>query len=162
MDNDNKDIQKLAHLVKDIKIAMLVTRENDILRSRPMATHKIEQDGLIWFFTQRNSHKIFEVTQSSSVNISYMDTDNEVYVSVSGEATIVTDKEKIEELWSPVLKAWFPKGKEDPEIALLRVEITQAEYWDAPGNNMVQIFGMVKAALTGRPYDPGENKKIRI
>jgi len=158
----NKDIEKLADIIKDIKIAMLVTQEGEILRSRPMATNKIQEDGIIWFFTEKSSSKSQEVNQTSSVNISYADTDKELYVSVSGKASLIDDRQKIDELWTPVLKAWFPNGKEDPNIALLKIEISQAEYWDAPGNKVIQLVGMLKAAATGKPYEAGTHKKITV
>ncbi len=159
--SNNSELNKLSELIQDIRIAMFVTQEQDTLRSRPMATHGLE-NGFLWFFTYKNSHKKSEIEAQPSVNISYQDPSKELYVSVSGNAEIVEDRAKIEELWKPFLKAWFPNGKEDPNIALIRVDISQAEYWDAPSSTMVQLIGMVKAAVTGKPYQAGENKKISV
>lgn len=160
---ENKEIDKLKELVKDIRIAMLTTIEEDgTLRSRPMSTNEFEGDSTLWFFTEGNSAKIHEIDHERKVNISYQDTSKEIYVSVSGDARIVQDRAKIKQLWNPLLKAWFPKGEDDPNIALLRVEISQAEYWDTPGNKMVQLFGFAKAVLTGEQYEPGENKKLNF
>lgn len=159
----NKDLEKMTELVKDIKIAMLTTIDSEgELRSRPMATTEIKEEGEIYFFTQDNSAKINELDHNGKVNISYVDRDDQVYVSVSGTASHVKDQQKINELWSPFLKAWFPKGKEDPNICLLKVHISKAEYWDTPGSKMVQLAGMAKATLTGEAYKPGENKKINL
>lgn len=72
------------------------------------------------------------------------------------------DKEKAKELWKPLLKAWFPKGLEDPDLALLKVSVESAEYWDAPSSKMVQIAGIAKAAVTGQRYQGGENKKLDV
>jgi general stress protein 26 len=58
----------------------------------------------------------------------------------------------MKELWSPLHKAWFPKGLEDPKIALLRVDVDRAEYWDAPSSAAVRLFGFAKAVLTGKRY----------
>jgi general stress protein 26 len=81
---------------------------------------------------------------------------------VSGRAELVLDKQKMAELWNPVYKAWFPKGLEDPEIALLRVKVEKAEYWDMPHSAAVKVIGFAKAVLTGKPYEPGENKKLDL
>lgn len=161
---ENQELQKLADLIRDIKIAMLTTVEEDgTLRSRPMATHEMEEEGVLWFFTYIDSPKIYEISLEHKINVCYADPSKEMYVSVSGDAWVVRDENKIKQLWSPLLKAWFPNGPEDPKIALLRIDITQAEYWDAPDSKMVEIVGMAKAAVTGEPYrNPGENRKIHM
>jgi general stress protein 26 len=75
---------------------------------------------------------------------------------------VVRDKQKMKELWSPVVKAYFPNGLDDPNLALLRVKMSQAEYWDAPGGRMVQLFGAVKAMVTGKRAPMGENRKLKL
>lgn len=159
----NQDLEKMVDLIKDIRVAMLTTVDKEgELRSRPMATNEIKEEGVLYFFTEDSSAKIDELDINHKVNVSYSDRDDQVFVSVSGNASHIKDKNKISELWTPYLKAWFPKGKEDPNICLLKIDITKAEYWDAPGNRMVQLAGMAKAAIAGEQYKPGENKKINI
>lgn len=165
----NSDVEKLRDLIQDIRVAMLTTVEEDgSLRSRPMATQKLTQkaefDGELWFFTGAGSEKVQEIRREQHVNVSYADPDDERYVSVSGTALIVHDRAKAEELWSPVLKAWFPQGLDDPDLALLRVKVEKAEYWDSPSGKMVQLLGLVKALATGERYhaDPGENEKLEL
>ncbi len=157
-------VRKLASLVKGIRIAMLTTVEEDgTVRSRPMATQQAEFDGTLWFFTQASSHKVTEVEAHHQVNVAYANPDDNCFVSVSGRAALVRDRAKIRELWSPLLKAWFPDGVDDPELALLRVEVEQAEYWDAPSSKMVQLAGLVKALVTGRSAnDIGENRQLDL
>ena len=125
----SNEFQHLAHLIHGIKTAMLTTASADgSLRSRPMATLEGEFDGVLWFFTRADAPKVGEVQQEGQDNVNYADADGQRFVSVSGRATLVVDREKIQELWSPVYKAWFPKGLDDPQIALLRVEADKAEY----------------------------------
>src|SRR3954463_2099466 len=139
---ETNDVQKLAKLIKGIKVAMLTTQDDDgTFRSRPMATQDEEFDGTLWFFTQIDSHKVTEIDRQHQVNLSYADSGDNRYVSISGLATLVRDRAKIDELWSPVLKAWFPDGKDDPNIALLRVDVQKAEYWDAPSSTLVKLVG---------------------
>lgn len=160
---NNENIEKLGDLIKDIRIAMLTTADDDgTLRSRPMGTLKTPFDGDLWFFTSSESPKVDEVEREHQVNLSYADVDGNTYVSVSGTATLVRDRAKMEELWNPILKAWFPKELEEPDIALLKVRVEKAEYWDQPHSKVVQAVGFVKAALTGRRYEPGENEKIDL
>jgi general stress protein 26 len=72
---------------------------------------------------------------------------------------MVRDKQKAEELWNPAYKAWFPKGLDDPDLALLKVSATQAEYWDSSSSAVVHLVGFVKALATGERYHPGENER---
>ncbi len=145
-------ISKLATLIKDIKFAMLTTEAEDgVLHSRPMATQDTEFDGDLWFFTGLSSSKVAELEWNPSVNLSYADPGASKYVSVSGNGKIVEDHAKARELWNDIYKAWFPKGLEDPELCLLKVEVTHAEYWEATSGKMVQVFGYLKALATGKP-----------
>ena len=159
----NEDVKKLGSLIKDVGIAMLTTMEADgSLRSRPMATQKAEFEGTLWFFTREHSPKVDEVNREHRVNVSYSDPGHSRYVSVSGTAELSTDAAKIKELWQPLLKAWFPMGLEDPELALLKVTVDKAEYWDAPGSMVVKLVGFVKAIATGKTYEPGKHEKIDV
>jgi general stress protein 26 len=143
-------VAKVAELIKDINVAMMTTEAEDgLLHSRPMATQKTEFDGTLWFFTGLSTGKISEIDWNPEVNLSYSDGSANKYVSVSGTAEIVDDRAKKEELWSAIYKAWFPQGLDDPDLCLMKVEVTFAEYWDVPSGKMVQAFGFLKALATG-------------
>jgi general stress protein 26 len=142
-------VNKVSDLIKDIKIAMLTTEAEDgVLRSRPMATQKDPFDGTLWFFTSASSGKVNEVDWNPEVNLSYAKPSDTKYVSISGNAEIVRDRAKMEELWSDIYKAWFPQGLNDPDVCLLKVEVSTAEYWEAKSGKMVQLFGSLKALGT--------------
>jgi general stress protein 26 len=161
MNQSNENIKKLHELIKDIRFAMLTTVEEDgTLRSRPMATQQFEFDGDLWFFTSADTPKVDEVQHHQQVNVSYSEPKDQKYVSVSGMAELVRDRQKIEALWNPIFKAWFPKGLDDPDLALLRVSVEKAEYWDSPSSGVVRLVGFVKALTTGKPYSGGDHEKI--
>lgn len=157
-----EQIKKINDLIKGIRIAMLTTEEEDgSLRSRPMATQEEEFDGTLWFFTYADSGKVFEVQHDKHVNLSYADPGANTYVSVSGTARLIRDQQKARELWKPALKAWFPGGSDDPNLALLKVDVDKSEYWDSPSNKIVIALGLVKALATGKPANNiGENKEV--
>jgi general stress protein 26 len=75
---------------------------------------------------------------------------------------VINDRDKIKELWSPILKAWFPKGIDDPDLALVECAVLEAEYWDASSSRMVQLFSMLKAAITGKEYDEGKHATLKL
>jgi general stress protein 26 len=161
-DTRQEAIKKLNGLIKDVQVAMLTTIDWGVLRSRPMQTQEAEFDGTLWFFTSTDTHKTEEIEKDRRVNVSYAAPDSNTYVSVSGTAELVQDKAKIEELWNPILKAWFPKGLEDPTLCLLKVTVEQAEYWDASSSTLVQIVGFVKALVTGQQADGGDHGKVNL
>jgi general stress protein 26 len=127
-----------------------------------MAASQDGFDGTLWFFTRASSHKVTEIRADSRVCVTYAEPSSQDYVSFSGRAALVHDRAEIDKRWSPLLKAWFPNGKDDPEVALLKVTVEQAEYWDSPNSKVVQVYGYVKAALTGETPELGESKKVQV
>ncbi|MCW2926644.1 MAG: pyridoxamine 5-phosphate oxidase-related FMN-binding protein [Thermoleophilia bacterium] len=163
MDDDRDDISRLGSLLEDIDFCMLTTRGMDgTLHARPMSTQRSEFDGTLRFLTDRDSHKADDIEANPDVLVTYSDTGRQTYVSVHGRATLARDEALIEELWSPVYKAWWPEGKEDPSITVLSVEVVRADYWDSPGSKFHQLLGFAKAvAGVGSGQDLGEQGTIR-
>lgn len=157
-------LAKLREIVKAVDICMLTTvGEQGALHSRPMSNNRdVEFDGDLWFFTYGSSHKVDEVNRTSKVNASFADVDNQLYASLTGQAEVVRDRAKIEEHWKPQLKAWFPEGVETPDIALLKVTVERAEYWDSSQSWVAHAVGLVSSLLTGEPAQLGENEKIDL
>lgn len=156
-----QDLETLRDKIKDVRIAMLTTADGNILRARPMATQEMDTDGSLWFFTPRDSAKVDEVAQERQVCIAYANPSNETYVSVTGTAQVVVDQAKITELWSDIMKAWFPEGKNDPNLALLKVTPRQAEYWDHAAGKVGSWLSIAKSLLTGDGgKDMGRNEKL--
>ncbi|MBD2356629.1 pyridoxamine 5'-phosphate oxidase family protein [Tolypothrix sp. FACHB-123] len=129
---ENQNIYQLGRLIQDIDCGMLTTIDEDgSLHSRPMErSSDIQADGSIWFFTNATTHKVFEIKNSQQVNISFTSGDKQRYISISGIAELVKDRQKMQELWKPELEAWFPQGLDEPNIALLKIQITRTDYWD--------------------------------
>ena len=161
-DKRSEAIGKLKELLEGIDFCMLTTLDGGHLRSRPMSTQQVEFDGDLWFFTSDATHKVEEINKDGRVNVAYSQPDENRYVSVSGNAEVVKDRAKIEELWNPIHRAWFPEGLDDPTLCLLKIKIEQAEYWDVSSSKIVQIFGFVKALATGTEASYGENEKISL
>jgi general stress protein 26 len=158
-----ENLQKLQSLIEDIDFAMLTTVDQDgSLRARPMSTQKAEFNGELWFFTKIDSPKVEEIEKDQHVCAAYASPEKQHYVSMSGRANVTRDRAKMEELWSPELKAWFPEGLDDPQISLLHVKVEKAEYWDSPNSTIVHLIGLAKAAVTGEEYHPGENEKVNL
>ncbi|MGH8228337.1 MAG: pyridoxamine 5'-phosphate oxidase family protein [Steroidobacteraceae bacterium] len=155
-------MQKLADLIGQAQIGMLTTSEpSGQLRSCPLVTLQLDAEGRLWFFISRASAKTEEIAQHRQVNLSYSDPDRQDYVSVSGAAEVVRSREKMRELWTPWVEPYFPRGLEDPDLALLCVQVGQAEYWDAPESNVERLYGFSKAIATGDTKALGEHARVK-
>ncbi len=153
--------QKVWDLIRDVEIAMMVTMDEEgRFRGRPMRAVKQEFDGVIWFFTKDHTPKVEEVEEDERTLLAYSDPHKQNYVSISGHAQIVRDVAKQKEFWSEPLRTWFPGGPEAPEVALVKVTVDGAEYWDSPSSTFVHAYGYIKAVTTGKPPAPGENDKV--
>jgi general stress protein 26 len=147
-------------LIEDIKLCMLVSHDGtgDQLRARPMDSHAARDEDAIYFLTDVRSHKDDEVEINDNVCLTFADNSGYRYVSVTGTANVLDDRRKIEELWTPDNKAFWD-SKDDPNIRVLRVRPSQAEYWNSPGK-VVTVVKMAAAALTGAKPELGDNRKV--
>jgi general stress protein 26 len=140
----NGSVKRLRKLMRDIRIAMLTTAGRDgSLRSRPMMTSEVEFDGNVWFIARTNTGLAEEINGNPRVNVTYANPKGDRYISLTGTASFVHDQGKVKELWSGKHKAWFPEGKRDPSLALLRIDVQGAEYWDHRADS-VQLAQFVR------------------
>lgn len=139
-------LERIQKLIDGAKFCMLTSRSGPgELRSRPMTLQQITFDGDLWFFTSKASALAEDVVHESSVNVSFSRPDRPEFVSISGHGRFVDDPVKLRELWNPSYQAWLPGGVEDPDLALLQVEITHAEHWDENAGMIHSIRGVAEA-----------------
>ncbi len=148
--------------VQSTRFVLLTSPAADgALTSRPMTIQRIDEPGTILFFGSLSSPLVQGLKLRQDVNIGVAEPDEDFYVSIEGRAEISTDRALIKELWSPLVKAWFPGGVDDEDLVLINVTVSQAEYWNVHESEMVQFFKMAKAALTGTPpTDLGEQGTV--
>ena len=104
--------QKIAKLVKDIRMTMMSSVNSDgSISSRPMATQNEPFDGTLWFLTRASSQKVEELKQDQHVTLNYADPGDSKYIALKGRASVQQDRARIKQLWNPMYKAWFPKGR---------------------------------------------------
>lgn len=168
MSDQDTSLHALKDMIKDIRFAMFTTRSHEAhhgghLHSRPMTTQKVTQDeGRLWFFMSRRGDPVADIAADPIVNLSYADPDKDTYVSVSGTARVVEDPAKVRALWNKGVEAWFPNGPDDPDVALVAVDIQHAHYWDIKENKLVQLLAMTKAVITGGVPKLGESVEVPV
>jgi general stress protein 26 len=156
-------IAKMKELVGHNAVCMFTSNVEQVpLQTRPMTVQKVDDDGNFWFFSSRTSHKNDEVRNDSRVQLLFANTSESEYLTVNGTATITQDRNKIDEMWSPMVKAWFQEGKDDPNLTLIRVTPESAYYWEPKQNKMVTLFKMAAAAVSGKEMDIGRQGKIEM
>ncbi|HZX72064.1 MAG TPA: pyridoxamine 5'-phosphate oxidase family protein [Rhodanobacter sp.] len=154
---DNSDLHKLGELIKGIEVAMLTTRTSDgSLVSRPLQTLKLDANGELIFFTAANSHKIEDLTNDAGANLAYAHPGEHRYVSVRGRARMDRDTDTIHELWTPAQKIFFPEGRDDPNLMVLRIRVQDAAYWEAADNFIARAFDFARGMLDESPSNLGK------
>jgi general stress protein 26 len=168
-EQQSEHTHRFRELIKDIRFAMFTTRQADgSLRSRPMTTQNDPEDPegnqpSLYFFASLTGEPVADLQRDPAVNVGYADPGRDSYVSVSGKATVVDDADRKKRLWSKFAEAWFPGGPEDPDLALVRVQIEQAEYWNVKESKVTQLFKMARANLTKEPpTDMGEHGRVDL
>jgi general stress protein 26 len=161
-EHEKSDSAKLAELIDGVHIAMLTSIDLDgSLHTRPLATLQYDAGDYLWFFTGLDSAKADEVERDMRVSVAYAHPTKHIYVAVAGTAEILQDRAKQQELWSPMVRAWFPEGLDDPNLGLMRVRIERAEYWTSPGR-AAYLFEAARSTITGKQTQMGENRKLQM
>jgi general stress protein 26 len=155
--------KKIAELVNGIHIAMMMTVAKDgTISSRPMGVQNKPFDGTLWFLTRKTSEKVDEIQEDQHVTLSFAEPSDSKYLVLKGRASVSQDRSKVKELWSPMYKAWFPKGEDDPEIAVLRVDVTDADYWEASSSKVIMMAKYAASAMTGGKIAVGEAGHVTV
>ena len=158
-------VEKVRSLLAHFRSTMMVTPSGDgSVHVRPMGLQGEPQafDGVLWFFTDERSRKVREVEGTHRASLVFQSDDDSAYLHLQGRATEVHDRAKMAELYTPMLKTWFPDGLDDPHITLLRFDADEGHYWDSPGG-MLQVLGaFVKSVATGSPGQGGESGRVEL
>jgi len=163
--HDKDAIKKLKELVLNIKTCFFCTRPDagdDGANCRPMATQEVDEWGNIWFLSDKSSDKNYEIHEDNKVELFYSDPGKSSFIVVNGRAEELFDKQKTDELWTPLAKTWFKEGKNDPNISLIRVRPESAYYWDTKGNRMINFLKMVASVATGKTLLEAEEGHIEV
>jgi general stress protein 26 len=162
MTNDNtaRDTDRVWELMKKIGFAMLVTRDGEKLRARPMSAYLERESNAIYFLTDARRHKDEEIARNPNINLSFANASDQKYVSITGTAEVSNDRARIKQLFSTPAKAWWDSA-EDPNIRVLKITPDDAEFWDSPGS-VISYVKMAAAAVTGTRPDLGDNRKVAM
>jgi len=152
------ELARMARLVDGMSVAMLTHASADgYLVSCPMTPLELDADGALWFFIDRHSQHSETLR---SVNLSFVDADKSIFVSISGHAEIVGNRERIAQMWTPMARPWFPEGAASESLALLKLVPHRIEYWDAPHSRVVRLLALAASMMTRKPVGQGEHHSM--
>ena len=129
---------------------------------RPMNVREVDDAGHLWFLMASDSHTVAEINRQSHVDLLFQGSAHSDFLHLVGTASLSRDKNRIKQLWEPVLKTWFTEGENDPRITVVQVIPTRGYYWDNKHGNIVAGVKMVIGAATGQTLDDSIEGKIRF
>ncbi len=164
MDDRNTDeaIDQVWQMMEDIRTCMLVTKQGVTLRGRPMHAFPAREEGCIWFLTDRRGHADDELSRDPQGALTFANGTKNDFLSVSGECEVLDDRAKVAELWNDAARAYWPQGKDDPNIRVLRFLPADAEYWDGTASSILITLKMVAARIKGERANLGDNRKVPL
>lgn len=130
--------------------------------TRPMSVQKYDEDGNFWFLSSDDSHKNEEISHDPFVHLLFQGSAHSDFLNIYGIAEISKDKEKIKELWQPILKTWFTEGEDDPRITVIKVDPSEGYYWDNKHGNAVAFVKQAVGAALGKTLDDSIEGKIEV
>ena len=161
--NSKEAITKLQSLIKDIGTCMFFTNtQAGIHNTRPMAAIEVDGNGNVWFFANKQSSKVADIRKDTNVHLVFANTTKDTYLDLRGRASIEEDKKSIEDKWNPIVKAWFPEGKNDPQLCLIKVKTDEAHYWDTDTTKMVEMLKIVASVVTGKQLAEGVHGDLLV
>jgi general stress protein 26 len=145
-------------LLKDIPMALLVTRDGERLDARPMGATVRKAEGRIYILANKGEDSDLQIQRDGEVILSFQK--GVSYVVVHGAASVSSDRAKIADIWNAFDKAWWD-GPDDPRICLITVTPGKAEYWESPGK-VIAYADMLLAAAIGKKPGTGEHGSVRL
>jgi general stress protein 26 len=158
-------LDKVRGLLKYFRSAMLTTVDSTgAISTRPMGVqgHPDAFQGTLWFFADDRSPKVQIIQGGAATALVMQSDDKSAYLHFAGRASVSKDRSKMEELYTPFIKTWFPEGLDDPNITLIRFDADRVDYWESPGGVLQVLGAFTKAIVTGEPGAGGHAGRANL
>ena len=133
---------------------VMIGLENDGQHSEPLTAQlDDDQPNVLYFFTARDNR----IASGGKAMAQFQSKGHDFFACLAGTVTVDNDRAQIDKLWSKQVEAWFPGGKEDPNLTLLRFDIESAELWESD----ISLSGQVKM-LFGGTIKPRESSSHAV
>jgi general stress protein 26 len=130
--------------------------------ARPMSIQKSDSDGTLWFLSAVDSAKNVEIYRNPKARLFFQKATSMEFLELQGKAEVTQNKEMIHELWDSMAKNWFPKGKDDPRISVIKFNPEAGHYWDTKQGAGLAGVKMLFGIITGKPVDVGVQGELKV
>lgn len=155
--------KKIKELAEAARVGLMMTNLKEApISTRPMATQKVDEQGYIYFLSMRDSDAVKHIEAGSEVQMTWSNMGKSEYLMVHGNADVYRDQKEIDEMWSDFIKTWFPEGKDDPNLCIIRLKPESGYYWDTQHGKAAQLLGMIIGAVTGKETDDSLEGKVSL
>jgi general stress protein 26 len=149
-------------IIEKVNIGMLTTSNaSGNFHARPVEARLDREDGCIYIVTDLRSAKEHEIERDPRFGLTVVDQQTNAYLALNARATVITDPATIKKYWRVTDNMWW-KGPDDPNVCVLRAELTSGALWDGPASKAVELFEFLKTTVTGEKPNLGENRKTDI
>jgi general stress protein 26 len=129
-------------------------------RAIPMSHYADRRGKALWFISAQGTSAVKALaTGPAPAQYQIASGDGQIYARIDGEASLSSDTEKLDELWTAVADSWFEEGRRDDDVRLIRVALTEAEVWTTPGK-IGFLYEIAKAQVSDDKPDMGEHGKL--
>ncbi|PSK90363.1 pyridoxamine 5'-phosphate oxidase family protein [Taibaiella chishuiensis] len=162
--NNQEAIAKIKELVGQSDVCFFCTdaETGPSMGVRPMSIQQVADNGDLWLVSANDSHTNQEIAMKPAVKLYFKGSEHSGFMYLAGTAVILQDKQKIKELWKPVMKTWFTEGEDDPRISLIKVSPTTGYYWDNKSGNFVAGIKMLVGAAIGKTLDDSIEGQLNV
>lgn len=156
--------KKVKELAEKASSCFFCTRisSKDMITTRPMSVQQVDDHGHCWFLSADDSHKNADIEEDPSVQLFFQGSKHSDFLTLYGIATISRNRQKIDELWNPILKTWFTEGKDDPRITVIEFVPREGYYWDTKHGQLVAFAKQLAGAVTGKTLDDSIEGKLKM
>jgi general stress protein 26 len=150
---------RIWEIVEKVGVCMMTTRSSAGLRARPLEARADRDEATIWFLTDRRAAKDNEIEAFPEICLTFIYPKEEVYLSMSGQASVARDTTRAHSLWNEEQQAWWPGGPSDPNVLVVRFKPEIAEIWDGPASSSVASCEFAKAEPQVKDRTSVKNEK---
>ena len=148
-------IQKIAEMVKSSQTCFFCTKSANgtSAGARPMNVRQVDPSGNLWFLSASDSRKNCQLAQNAAVELFFQGSEHSDFLRIQGTAVVSTDRQRIKELWEPIIRTWFTGGVDDPRITVIQVIPSEGYYWDNKHGSAVAAVKMLIGAALRKTLD---------
>jgi general stress protein 26 len=154
---------KIKELAEAARTCLMITNLKELpLSIRPMATQKVDESGNVYFLAVRDADSVKHINAAPEIQVTWSNDQKSEYLALYGTAEVYRDQKEIDEMWSSFIKTWFPEGKDDPNLVIIRFRPESGHYWDTQHGKFAQLLGMIAGAVTGKETDDSLEGNINV